>query len=472
MSDLPKGWVKCRLGDVLFVKNGYAFKSGDYSSEGIPLIRISDIQNGLVLAKNAVYIPTEKANFEFLVQTNDLLIAMSGATTGKVGIYNEKEKCLQNQRIGNFKIFSDKLLDFRYRNYFIFSLNKKIEVAAYGGAQPNISSSVLEDFDFLLPPLAEQKRIVTKLDSLFAHTRRARQELDHIPKLIERYKQAILSAAFRGDLTADWRKENPQTNCIFNELIFDGDSENYEFFNLDPSWILSSIGKIGIVKGGKRLPKGEKLVEWNTGFPYIRAGNLKNATVITEDLLFITENIREVIKNYTVSSGDVYITIVGACIDDAGIIPESLNNANLTENAAKICNLKQCNNQYLSLWLRSPMCQDIIDAKTLSAAQGKLALTRIKTIPIPLPSIKEQKEMVKRVGKNFQAIDRLEQEYQKAMKFLDRLEQSTLAKAFRGEIVPQDPNEEPASILLERIQKERENQQKPKKRQLSLFKEK
>ena len=74
--------------------------------------------------------------------------------------------------------------------------------------------------------------------------------------------------------------------------------------------------------------------------------------------------------------------------------------------------------------------------------------------------------------KSFQAIDRLEQEYQKAMKFLDRLEQSTLAKAFRGELVPQDPNDEPASLLLERIQKERENQQKPKKRQLSLFKEK
>ena len=62
MSELPKGWVKCRLGDVLFVKNGYAFKSDNYSSEGIPLIRISDIQNGLVLAKNAVYIPAEKAN--------------------------------------------------------------------------------------------------------------------------------------------------------------------------------------------------------------------------------------------------------------------------------------------------------------------------------------------------------------------------------------------------------------------------
>jgi type I restriction enzyme S subunit len=88
-----------------------------------------------------------------------------------------------------------------------------------GGAQPNISQTIIKQFPIPIPPLAEQKRIVTKLDSLFAHTHRARQELDHIPKLIERYKQAILSAAFRGDLTADWRKENNQLSQINSEQL-------------------------------------------------------------------------------------------------------------------------------------------------------------------------------------------------------------------------------------------------------------
>jgi len=98
--------------------------------------------------------------------------------------------------------------------------------------------------------------------------------------------------------------------------------------------------------------------------------------------------------------------------------------------------------------------------------------SKIKNFPLYLPSLQEQKEIIKKIQERFKSIDRLEQEYQKAMKFLDRLEQSTLAKAFRGEIVPQDPNDEPASLLLERIQKEHENQKLPKKKQLSLFKQK
>lgn len=99
-------------------------------------------------------------------------------------------------------------------------------------------------------------------------------------------------------------------------------------------------------------------------------------------------------------------------------------------------------------------------------------MSKVSSLPMPLCSVKEMNIIVEIIETLFKKIDRLEQEYQKAMKFLDRLEQSTLAKAFRGELVPQDPNDEPASILLERIQKERENQPKQKKRQLSLFKEK
>jgi type I restriction enzyme S subunit len=102
--------------------------------------------------------------------------------------------------------------------------------------------------------------------------------------------------------------------------------------------------------------------------------------------------------------------------------------------------------------------------------QPNLNLSKIKNFPLYLPSLQEQKKIVKKIQEHFQVIDRLEQGYQKAIKLCDRLEQSTLTKAFRGEIVPQDPNDEPASLLLECIQKERENQKPPKKKQLSLLK--
>ena len=194
-DDLPMGWDRCDLGTVISVKNGYAFKSSDYSTEGIPLVRISDIQEGKVNLKNSVFIPKEKANLDFTVQNGDLLIAMSGATTGKVGIYTGREICLQNQRVGNFKVLSHKLLNTRFRDFYVLSLSKNIEDAAYGGAQPNISSSVLESLEISLPPLNEQRRIVDKLERIGDRNRTARNELSHIPKLIARYKQAVLAAA-------------------------------------------------------------------------------------------------------------------------------------------------------------------------------------------------------------------------------------------------------------------------------------
>jgi type I restriction enzyme S subunit len=238
----------------------------------------------------------------------------------------------------------------------------------------------------------------------------------------------------------------------------DSDLEEYDLLDLPDSWIWVNIDSISDVKGGKRLPKGEKLVENDTGYPYIKAGNLKNGTVTLDDIEYIPTRIQPLIKNYVVAAGDVYITIVGACIGDAGTICKELDGANLTENAAKISNLSNANNEYLALWLRSPLCQKIIKTKILSAAQGKLALTRIKTIPVPLAPIQEQSEIVTKSADILKSSDQTTELYEKIQSNLDWLDRSILAKAFRGELVEQDPNDEPASILLERIRAEREQQ--------------
>ena len=310
-----------------------------------------------------------------------------------------------------------------------------------------------------LAPLNEQKRIVAKIEALQTRSSAVKEELEAIKPLLNQFRQSVLAAAFRGDLTKDWRSQNPdvEQGCIqlnsTNSLKCSS--------NLPSLWRWFCIEDIGQVKGGKRLPKGEKLVEQDTGHPYIRAGNLKNGTVTTDDLLYLKQKTQQLIKNYIVSAGDVYITIVGACIGDAGIIPDNLDEANLTENAAKICALVQeCNNKFLSLWLRSPLCQSVIRDKILSAAQGKLALFRIRALPIPIPSVEEQKEIVRRIESLFKLADSIEQQYQQAEIDLETLNQSILAKAFRGELVPQDPNDEPASVLLERIKEERDRAKK------------
>ena len=163
---LPEGWCECKLSDVCVFDNGYAFSSDNYNDCGIPLVRISNITNtGSIDLSSCVFIQDVPSN-KFIVKSGDLLIAMSGATTGKMGVYLYEEDALLNQRVGNLKC-TDAMLQ-QYRNYYMFAKSDYILKIAYGGAQPNISAKAILDIDVMLPPLKEQQRIVAKIEEIFA----------------------------------------------------------------------------------------------------------------------------------------------------------------------------------------------------------------------------------------------------------------------------------------------------------------
>ena len=163
---LPEGWCECKLSDVCVFDNGYAFSSDNYNDCGIPLIRISNITNtGSIDLSSCIFIQDVPSN-KFIVKSGDLLIAMSGATTGKMGVYLYEENALLNQRVGNLKC-TDAMLQ-QYRNYYMFAKSDYILKIAYGGAQPNISAKAILDIDVMLPPLKEQHRIVAKIEDIFA----------------------------------------------------------------------------------------------------------------------------------------------------------------------------------------------------------------------------------------------------------------------------------------------------------------
>ena len=163
---LPKGWIMCRLSNVCKINSGFAFSSNDYRTEGIPLIRISNIKNNTINLTECVFIKST-IDDKFIVSRGDLLIAMSGATTGKMGIYENDNIAYLNQRVGNIKVLSDTLLLSEYRNLYMLSKVDDILKIAYGGAQPNISASAIESLNIMLPPRSEQKRIVNKIKDLF-----------------------------------------------------------------------------------------------------------------------------------------------------------------------------------------------------------------------------------------------------------------------------------------------------------------
>ena len=201
--EVPKGWIRCKLGDVCAFENGFAFSSNNYTLSGTPLIRISNItsENSVTL-DNCVYVQSN-VDDRFIVSEGDLLIALSGATTGKMGVYTFSDKAYLNQRVGNLKVFDKTSVLPDYRNVFMMSRSEMILNLAYGGAQPNISGTVICDFDFPLPPIAEQRRIVTEVNRYFSIIDFIETEIPDLKDSVKKAKSKVMELALNGKLTSD-----------------------------------------------------------------------------------------------------------------------------------------------------------------------------------------------------------------------------------------------------------------------------
>ena len=169
LYSLPNGWEWKKLGKIAKLQNGFAFKSKLFVNDGLPIVRIKNIKNEKVLLDDVVYFNVEdygKKLDSYQIKKNDILIAMSGATTGKIGLYDTEEISYLNQRVGLFRIENSNL-----RSYLFYFLSTQIEKnleLSLGAAQPNLSTEQINNIELPLPPLEEQKRIVAKLDILFA----------------------------------------------------------------------------------------------------------------------------------------------------------------------------------------------------------------------------------------------------------------------------------------------------------------
>ena len=211
----------------------------------------------------------------------------------------------------------------------------------------------------------------------------------------------------------------------------------------------SRLDEICEIKGGKRIPRGLKLSDLPTEHVYIRVTDMKNNTVDIGDLKYITDEIYQQIKNYTISSEDLYITIAGT-IGRVGTVPLQLNNANLTENAAKLTNIK-CVRKYLMFALLSDIAQEHFTSKFHQVAQPKLSIETASKTLIPVPPIKEQRRIVNAVEQIFDIIFELDSSIDELSKSITQCKAKILELAISGKIVPQDPADEPAEELLRRI---------------------
>ncbi|WP_020396859.1 restriction endonuclease subunit S [Thiolinea disciformis] len=193
------------------------------------------------------------------------------------------------------------------------------------------------------------------------------------------------------------------------------------------------IGEFAEVKGGKRLPKSHNYSELKTQYPYLRVTDFFNYSINQDDLRYLNPETQKVIKNYTISKGDVYISIAGT-IGRVGWIPDILDGANLTENAAKITKIRGFDKKYLAYYLSCAKAQKEISSNTKATSQPKLALYRIEDLSIPLTSLPEQRAIVAKIEQLFSDLDNGIANLKAAQAKLDIYRQAVLKQAFEGEL--------------------------------------
>ena len=239
-----------------------------------------------------------------------------------------------------------------------------------------------------------------------------------------------------------------EVKCIDEEIPFE----------IPDGWEWEKLGNIASICGGKRIPVGQSLTTINTGHKYIRVTDMKNHSVNSNDIHYITEDIYQKIKAYYISKEDLYITVAGT-IGHIGEIPEEFDNANLTENANKIV-FRQMDKKFLMYCLSSDVVQSQITAFITKVGQPKLAIMRIQNLLIPVPPLKEQFRIVNAINLTMPFVNRYESLSNDLSKLnisiFELLKKSILQEAIQGKLVPQVQTEGTAQELLEQIRQEKE----------------
>ena len=343
-----------KLGDIATYINGYPFKPEDRGECGLPIIRIQD------LTGNTYDLGYYDGKYPERIEINNGDILISWSASLGVYVWN-RGKALLNQHI--FKVVFDKVeINKRYFVYAVQFKLKEMEAKTHGATMKHI---VKKDFDSTLipyPSLKEQSRIAEIIDSIAKSINMRQKQLQKLDELVK---------------------------ARFVELFGDPKLN-------DKGWNAGIVSDYYEVKGGKRIPKGMGYADGVTAHPYMRATDMKNETILDDDIHYIDEEVYALIKRYTVKSGDVYLTNVGVNLGMAGVIPEKYDGANLTENAVKLVpkTEKVIDGVFLAHYINSPGIQDYINERKMSVGVPKLAIFRIETMPLLLPPMDIQMQFI------------------------------------------------------------------------------
>lgn len=444
MSELPEGWADSFLGDVASFVMGQAPSGKDCNTDGVGTVFVKAGEFG---SSEPIVREWTTAPLKF-AKKGDVLICVVGATAGKINLAID---CAIGRSVAAIRPETE--ISQKYIYYFLAGQVERLRKGSTGSAQGVISKPDLAGINIPLPPLAEQTRIAANLDELLAQVDTLKARIDAIPALLKRFRQSVLAAAVSGRLTEEWRAQHVG-------WVDEGSPTTVRASSSLPlGWSSKTAGDIcGFITKGT-TPSKEKMTAGHGEVPYIKVYNLTftGALDFSIDPTFVDSSTHSTdLKRSIVKPGDVLMNIVGPPLGKVSIVPATYPEWNINQAIARFRAGDEISAAYLALCLRTEVVlSHAVSRAKATAGQFNLTLEICRELPLPVPTEEEQTEIVRRVEQLFAFADQLEAKVASAKSRIDHLTQSILAKAFRGELVPQDPNDEPANVLLERIKAQR-----------------
>jgi len=473
MSELPSGWARTTLGTVADWGAGGTPSRSEPNFYGgkIPWIKSGELNSRYIkTTEESITEEAIKSSSAKIFPAGSVAIAMYGATIGKTAILGIDASTNQACAVG---VPVEGLIGKEYLYRLLQNEKAAFIEKGKGGAQPNISQSVIKAHEIGLPPLAEQTRIAAKLDELLAQVDTLKARIDGVPTLLKRFRQSVLAAAVSGRLTEEWRANSAllDKGSELHQKIKDAhvaagghargnaSSPTEEAHDLSPedlpdSWDIAELRDMcvpgrpityGILKPGPELKEG---------VPYLRVADFPGNKLVMANIRKTSSEIDQQFKRARLIEDDLLLSIRGS-VGRLIKIPSSLEGANITQDTARLSISPLISTDFVYWALLADSTQRRMKNATRGVAVRGINIGDVRALQIPLPPRDEQTEIVHRVEKLFAFTDQLETRVKVAQTRIDHLTQSILAKAFCGGLVPQDPNDEPASVLLERIKAQR-----------------
>jgi len=430
---VKKEWPHAPISELTSkVGSGATPKGGEtaYQASGTPLIRSMNVVFFGFKREGLAFLNDKQANAlqNVMVKSNDILLNITGASIGRVTLApQELEGARVNQHVCIIRPIQ--CLEPRFLNAYLSSPEMQMQMGAehYGVTRQALTKQQILDFQIPLPPLSEQKRIADKLDSLVARVDACRERLDRVPGILKRFRQAVLAAATSGELTREWRDGRGVSLDSWRDTVFENSCTEI------------TVGYVGKMAEQYRP----------SGIPFLRSLNVRPFKFDPREIKYVSREFHKSISKSALKPGDVVVVRTGNP-GQCCVIPDSLPEANCSDLVI-VRPAAELDPEFAVIFINAETSQTFVRAEQVGVAQAHFNVGSMKKTPLRLPPKAEQAEIVRRVNILLLAADLASSRCESLRPLVASLTPASLAKAFRGELVPQDPNDEPASELLARI---------------------